>query len=343
MDIASSPWLNPIMRSGFLALCGVLTLATSLPAQQVSAPIILNHPPGLEAHIGDTVTLTPSISGSEPLTYQWYKNSLTISGATTVSLTLPTVTLNDLGLYHVVATNPHGTAQTLPALVYVTKRPQTIALLPTATTAIAGSSIVLNATSSANLPVTLTLVSGAASLSGNVLTGSGGNVLVRATQAGNETIAAAAPVERVYSFVAGSLSPFITNPPLDLTVVVGESATLRAAAIGTPAPTYQWQKDGNAISGATSSVLTIPVTTLADAARYTIVVTNVAGVASASATLTVRTPPVIATDPASQSVFAGDRTTLSVSTTGVPTPTLQWRKNGAAISGATVRVDVTVT
>ena len=117
--------------------------------------------------------------------------------------------------------------------------------------------------------------------------------------------------------------------------MVGDSATLRAAAIGTTAPSYQWQKDGTAVPGATSSVLNFPVTTLADAGRYTIVVTNVGGVASASATLTVRTPPVITTGPASQSVFAGDRTTLTVSTTGVPAPTLQWRKNGTAISGAT--------
>ncbi|MGH7946576.1 MAG: immunoglobulin domain-containing protein, partial [Opitutaceae bacterium] len=195
--------------------------------------------------------------------------------------------------------------------------------------------IVLVASSSSHLPVTVTLVSGAASLSGNVLTGSGGNVHVRATQSGDEAIAAAEPVERTYSFIAGSLSPFITSPPLDQAVVAGGSATLRATAIGTPAPAYQWQKDGAVIPGATTTTLTFPAATLADAARYTIVATNPAGNANASATLTVRTAPTITAGPASQTIFAGEPTTFGVTATGVPAPTLQWRKNGTVIPGAT--------
>lgn len=335
MDIASSPWLNPFMRSGFLALCSVLTLTIALPAQEASSPIVLTHPPGVTAYVGDTITLNASFSGSAPLTFQWQKNSVVIPGATATSLTLPAITFNDLGLYHVTATNPFGTAQTLPALVYVTKRPQTITLLPTATTAVAGSSVVLTATSTSNLPVTLSLISGAATLSGNILTGSGGNVVVRATQAGDDTNAPAEPVERVYSFVSGSLSPFITTPPLDQTVNAGDNVTLRGTAIGTPSPTYQWQKDGTPVPGATAPTLTLATTTAADAGVYTITVVNVAGTASASARLTVRTTPTITAPPAGQTVFAGEPVSLSVTATGVPAPAFQWRKNGATIPGAT--------
>jgi hypothetical protein len=335
MDIASWPWLNPIMRSGFLAACGLLALSICLPAQEASSPIVLNHPPGVVAYIGDTVTLTPSISGTAPITYQWQKDGTAIPGATNLSLTLPSVRLNDLGNYHVVASNAYGTAQTIPALVYVTKRPQTISLSPTVTTAVAGSSVVLNATSSSNLPVTLTLVSGAATLSGNILTGSGGGVLVRASQPGDDTYAAAETVERMYTFVAGSLSPFITSPPLDQSVTAGDSVTWRAAAIGTPAPTYQWSKDGVAIAGATTTTLNLAKTTPADAGRYTLTATNAAGTATASATLTVRFPPSITSAPASQTVFAGEHATFTVGVTGVPSPTFQWRKNGANLAGAT--------
>lgn len=336
MDIASSPWLNPMMRSGFLALCGLFAFAITLRAQdQASPPIILNHPPGVTAYLGDTVTLTPSIGGPGPLSFQWQKNSIAIPAATNLVLTLPSVTLNDLGLYHVVATNPYGTVQTVPALVYVTKRPQTITLTPTVTTAVAGSSVVLNATASSNLPVTLTLVSGAAILSGNILTGSGGSVLVRATQAGDETFAAAENVERMYTFVSGSLSPFITNPPLDQSVIAGETVTWRATAIGTPAPTYQWLKDGVALAGATTPALTLANTTAADAGRYTLNASNPAGTASASANLTVRFAPSITVPPASQTVYAGDRAGFSVTVTGVPAPAFQWRRNGTGIAGAT--------
>lgn len=323
------------MRSGFLAACGLLALSIYLPAQETSSPIVLNHPASVMAIIGDTVTLSPTISGTAPITFQWQKDGTAIPGATNLSLTLPSVTLNDVGNYLVVASNVHGTAQTMPAFVYVTKRPQTITLGPTVATAVAGSSIVLSATSTSNLPVTLTLVSGAASLSGNILTSSGGGVLVRASQPGDDTYAAAETVERMYTFVAGSLSPFITNPPLDQSIIAGDGVTWRAAAIGTPAPTYQWSKDGVALAGATTTTLTLATTTPGDAGRYTLTATNATGTATASATLTVRFPPSITLAPASQSVFAGERATFTVGVTGVPTPTFQWRKNGANLTGAT--------
>jgi hypothetical protein len=160
-------------------------------------------------------------------------------------------------------------------------------------------------------------------------------VIVRASQAGNETFAPAENVERTYTFVSGSLSPFITNPPLDQTVNAGESVIWRASAIGTPPPTYQWQKDGTALPGATAPMLTLATTTTADSGRYTLTATNAAGSATASATLTVQIAPSVTTPRASQTIFAGDRATLSVAAAGVPNPTFQWRKNGATLAGAT--------
>ena len=271
-------------------------LPSRLPclARRLSPPIILNHPPGVTAYIGDTVTLTATVGGSAPLTFQWQKNSIVIPGATNTSLTLPTITLNDLGpLSRRRDQSLTARRKRSPRWSMSRSGRRRYVLNPTATTAIAGSSIVLSATSSANLPVTLTLVSGAASLSGNVLTGSGGNVLVRATQAGDETVAPAETVERIYSFVSGTLSPFITSPPLDQTVTAGASVTLRGTAIGTPAPTYQWQKDGTAIAGATTPTLTLATPSRPMPAGTRSSRRTSPGTASASATLTVRTAPVI--------------------------------------------------
>jgi hypothetical protein len=335
MDIASSPWLNSIMRFGFLALCGLLALPLHLLGQLSSAPVITVQPVIVSVYIGDSATLAVTVEGASPLTYQWYRNALPISGATAASYTIPSVTSNDLAVYHVVATNSFGSAQSLPTTVFVTKRPQTITLTPTTATTTAGSSLLLTTTSTANLPVSLNLVSGAAVLSGTTLTSPGGNVVVRASQAGNETYAAAEPVEGTYTFVVGGVSPFITSPPLDQTVTVGTAVTFRASAIGSPAPTLQWQKDGENLPGATAPVLTLATTTTADAGRYTVVATNSSGTANATATLVVRAPPVITTAPVSQSVLAGDRVSLTVGATGVPSPTFQWRKNGVAINGAT--------
>lgn len=335
MDIASWPWLNPIMRSGFLALCGLLALPALLLGQGALPPVIVSEPVGLTAYLGEPATLTTVLDGTAPISVQWYKNNVALSGATSPTLTLPSAADSDTGVYFLVATNAFGTAQTLPVAIFVTKRPQTITFAPATTTLVAGSGVVLNATASSSLPVTYTLVSGAANLNGTILTGTGGAVVVRASQAGNATIAAAPAVEVTFTFVSGSLSPFITSPPVDQTVTAGASVTFRGSAIGSPAPTYQWQKNGTVLPGATSPTLTLPTAALTDAGRYTLTATNASGTSTASATLTVRAAPVITVAPGNQTVFAGDRVTFAVEVTGYPAPTFQWRRNGTVLPGAT--------
>jgi len=72
-------------------------------------------------------------------------------------------------------------------------------------------------------------------------------------------------------------------------VTAGQTATFSVVAAGTPPLSYQWQKNGGGISGATSSTYTTPVTTTADSGEmFSVVVSNTAGsVTSNAATLTV--------------------------------------------------------
>lgn len=77
---------------------------------------------------------------------------------------------------------------------------QRITFPPIASQAVGNPPINLNATASSGLPVTYTVVSGPASLSGNqlVLSGQPGRVVVRASQAGNSSFAVAPQVERSF-------------------------------------------------------------------------------------------------------------------------------------------------
>jgi hypothetical protein len=82
------------------------------------------------------------------------------------------------------------------------------------------------------------------------------------------------------------VAPTITMQPGNQSVTAGQTATFTVAATGTTPMTYQWQKNGSAISGAMSSAYTTPVTTTSDnAAQFNVVVTNSAGSATSSAAI----------------------------------------------------------
>jgi hypothetical protein len=78
---------------------------------------------------------------------------------------------------------------------FVSLQPQTITFSPPAKATYPSPAVVLSATASSGLPVSFTLVSGPATLSGSQLTLTGpGAVVVQATQAGNNLWLPAAPV-----------------------------------------------------------------------------------------------------------------------------------------------------
>jgi hypothetical protein len=139
---------------------------------------------------------------------------------------------------------------------------------------------------------------------------------------------------------SSATAPSITSQPSSTTVTAGGTAKFSVTASGTAPLSYQWSKNGSAISGATSSGYTTPSTTSSDnGSNFTVVVTNSAGSATSSvATLTVTaaaTAPTISSQPASITVAAGSTAKFSVSASGTAPLSYQWRKNGSAISGAT--------
>jgi len=136
------------------------------------------------------------------------------------------------------------------------------------------------------------------------------------------------------------VAPAITTQPASQTVSAGQTATFTVTATGTAPLSYQWQKNGTAIGGATAASYTTPATTASDnGAQFTVVVSNAAGsVTSNAAALTVNSAPVaptITTQPASQTVTVGQTASFTVAATGTAPLSYQWQKNGTAIGGAT--------
>ncbi len=88
------------------------------------------------------------------------------------------------------------------------------------------------------------------------------------------------------------LAPLITEQPQSATGVVGGSITLSVTASGTPTPSYSWRKNGGIITSASGPTLTLNNLTAADAADYTVVISNnLNSVTSAVATLMIQAAP----------------------------------------------------
>jgi autotransporter-associated beta strand protein len=126
----------------------------------------------------------------------------------------------------------------------------------------------------------------------------------------------------------------ITSQPAGTVVNAGANVTFTVSAV--PGSSYQWKKNGINIAGALSSSLTLTNVQLADSADYTVQVTNGSiSQLSAVASLVINQAPSITSQPVNVTTVDGVNTLLSVSVTGYPTPTFQWKKNGVNIAGAT--------
>jgi Abnormal spindle-like microcephaly-assoc'd, ASPM-SPD-2-Hydin/Immunoglobulin domain/Immunoglobulin I-set domain len=316
-----------------------LAVAPSFTAQPNSESIL----------VGQTATFSVTASGTAPLSYQWRKNGTAIPGAASASYTTPAESTSDSGAqFSVVVTNSAGNVTSNAATLLVTTSP----VAPSITTEPANQPIFASQTASFSViangtsPLSYqwrkngTAISGAISASYTTpaeTTSDNGALfsVVVSNSAGNVTSNNA-----TLTVNPDPVAPSVTSQPASQTITAGQTATFSVTASGTTPLSYQWQKNGTAISGATSSSYTTPAETTSDnGAQFTAIVSNSAGTATSNtAVLTVNPAPVapsITTQPPSQTIVAGQTATFSVTASGTAPLSYQWRKNGAAIGGAT--------
>lgn len=127
-------------------------------------------------------------------------------------------------------------------------------------------------------------------------------------------------------------APTVTTHPSDVTVCEGDAFTLNAA--GNNVDSYQWYKNGTAISGATSASYTVSSAIAGDAGSYYCELSNSCYfVNTNSATVTVNLQVVVTTHPQDVTVVEGNPFTVTAAGNNVTG--YQWYFGGSPITGAT--------
>lgn len=307
---------------------------------------------GNAAHFDTVVAGAPMTYGY--FSYQWQRalagtttwtdiaNGGGVSGASTAALTIGGTTTGMSGeQYRCRVTNTAGVTTSATATLTVHQRPS-ITTQPVAVTIDAGETATFTVVAGGTPPLSYQW-----SRYGVVLPGATAATLtltnVQDADAGAYTVTVSNAVgtagSNVGSLVVTAAAPTVSAQPQSLTTSVGAAVSFTVTAAGTTPFTYQWKKNGAVIAGATGTSLSFSNVQSADAADYTVVVTNSLGsVTSAIAALTVTAlavAPTITTPPQSVTAPAGQSALFSVTAAGSAPLSYQWRKNGSPLAGAT--------
>ena len=298
-------------------------------------PEITGQPASAILCSGQTQTFSVTANGPS-LTYQWRKAGVNISGATSSTYNIGSVTTDDAGSYDVVINGTCASVTSSPVTLTVNTLPA-ITSQPSSESKCTGQSKTFSVTATGT-SITYQWrregvnISGATSSTYNiasVTTDDAGSydVVINGTCATSVT-------SSLVTLTVNTL-PAITSQPSSESKCTGQSKAFSVTATGTSI-TYQWRKAGVNISGATSSTYNIGSVTTDDAGSYDVVIngTCATSVTSSPVTLIVNTLPAITSQPSSESKCTGQSKTFSVTATGTSI-TYQWRREGANIPGAT--------
>lgn len=146
-------------------------------AQQSStttAPSITTQPSSETVAVGGTATFTVVATGSPPLSYQWSKGGVPITGAVFATYTTPVVASTDDGaMYSVLVSNSAGVVTSGSARVTVTPRsptmtPPSIATQPSSQTAAVGSTVTFAVVATGSTPLSYQWSKGGVPIAGAV-------------------------------------------------------------------------------------------------------------------------------------------------------------------------------
>ena len=320
--------------------------ASSATSSQISTSVnvstsITTQPVAAAACAGASASFTVSATGQGTLTYQWQKNGVNITGnntATTNTLTLSGVSSSDAANYSVIVTGGCG-ASTSSNASFTLNTATSITTQPVAVTQCNGT----NATYSV-VAVGQGTLSYQWRLNGSPISGATNSSYtvnnIALANAGNYSVVISGGCGNLTSSNASlTVQPLtsISTQPTASTLCQNNNANFSVTASGQGTLSYQWNLNGNPISGATSSTLAVTNAQSVNAGSYTVNITGGCGtVTSNAAVLTVNPSTTITTQPVAVVGCVGQNATFTVVAAGTGTLSYQWKFGPTNISGATL-------
>lgn len=258
--------------------------------------IIVLHPASQGLNLGQTISLNVVATGDNPLTYQWMKNGTDIPGAIGSSYAIVNAKATDAAGYSVRVTDADGDTATsniaivsVNQLVIITQHPQSQAKLY-------GENATFSVAATGDNPLTYQW-----RRDGVNIPGANSDTLTISNLAAGDIGAYTAYVQdangdsAISNAAALSLNRLvlITEHPATQAVQTGNAVTFNVEATGDNPLSYQWYKNGTAITGAVAKQYVISAVTAGSAGSYTVRVTDANGDNATSniAVLTVTTAP----------------------------------------------------
>ena len=343
--VAVSNGCNPVSSPAFnVTVFNLPTIQTQPAAQQ-------------QLCVGSNFTLTVAANNAQ--TYQWYKNSVIITGETSNTFT-KLVTALDAATYKVVVSNACGYSLTSNNAVLTVSTSPTITSAPANTTVCAGQPISASVAASAN---------GGGNL--RYVWTSGGTEISGATASTFSIARASANDAKTYSVAVSNDCGTISGG--NFTVIVGDKPTVTISTsilnnettgkptvcLGSPisfsvtsesnsySPSYTWYKDDVSKGTSTSNALTINSSVTTDAGTYKLMVANTCGTTTSNPIIVgVHEKPIISIQPDAITT-ACELTAVTLSGLGQNKPgtnsliTYTWYKDGSPVTPLAANLPLT--
>ncbi|MDB4797198.1 immunoglobulin domain-containing protein [bacterium] len=297
-------------------------------------PEIIQQPQSRYVLLGDTVDLNVKASGSDPLSYQWYREVLPVKGANRSNYQILNIKESELGSYSVKVKNFVGAASSQMAVLKQAEIP-IIIIHPLSQHLDLGNKAVFVVKATGTKPLNYVWYK-----NGKPIDDSNSQLLTLNNITNeDETIYSVSvkndfgkAVSKIATLAVKTDPPFIMEQPNDIEVDFGEYAEFSVIVEGNKPFDYQWYKNGKVIQETDKSTFVIPSVSESDISTYSVRIKNKFGKAiSRIAVLKRAKLPEILKQPLSLNVNIGSEAIFTVEAKGSEPLDYLWYKNGKPI------------